>query len=75
MKAPRLKRDWVGRHVRTKHELRNGFVTIPVGTVMEVRYNRAGLSLRGLACECCGVRPSITRVPEYDVDLLPEASE
>jgi hypothetical protein len=69
-KKPRLKRDWVGRTVRTRRELRNGMITIPAGTIAEVTYNRAGLELSTTSCESCGVRVFIRGVAEHDVDLL-----
>ena len=73
-KLPRLKRDWVGRTVRTKRELRNGMMSIPAGTIAEVTYNRAGLELSTQPCDSCGVRIFIKRVPEHDVELLLEES-
>lgn len=72
--APRLKRDWVGRKVRTRRELRNGMGVIPAGTVAIVTYNRSGLSLSTDPCGSCGVRVLINRVPEHDVELLPKPS-
>jgi len=67
---PRLKRDWIGRKVRTLVELKNGYVRIPAGTVMTVTYSRAGLSLESDPCEHCGVRASVNRVSERGVELL-----
>lgn len=71
-KKPRLKRDWVGRKVRTVVMMRNGNMEIPIGTVCEVTYNRGGLTLKTEPCDCCGVAIYITRVPERDVRLLME---
>ncbi len=71
VKKPKLKRDWVGRKVRTRRELRNGYVTIPVGTVCTVTYNHSGLSLSTDACGACGVQCHIAKVPEHGVELLP----
>lgn len=71
VKKPKLKRDWKGRKVRTLRDLRNGWGVIPAGTVFEVRENWAGLNLLGDRCTCCGLRASINRVPEHDVELLP----
>lgn len=68
---PRLKRDWIGRQVRTRVELRNGLVIIPVGTVCTVSDNHSGLRLRSEPCGSCGVRVVISKVPERDVVLLP----
>jgi hypothetical protein len=72
--TPKLKRDWVGRKVRTTRELINGYVTIPRGTVATVTGNHGGLSLSTDACATCGVRCHIRKVSEFDVDLLPELS-
>lgn len=74
---PKLKRDWVGRKVRTRYELANGDVIIPAGAVLTVRHNGGarqqggGLTLVAPPCECCHVRVFITHVRERDVDLLP----
>jgi len=67
---PRLMRDWVGRTVRTRRELRSGMLAIPKGTVATVTYNRAGLTLSTEPCGHCGVGIYITKVPLGDVDLL-----
>lgn len=69
-KVPRLKRDWAGRHVRTRHALRNRLAQIPAGTVCEVERNHAGLHLVTTPCPCCGVQVYINRVPESSVILL-----
>jgi len=68
---PRLKRDWVGRKVKTLRELRNGNTLVPAGTVMEVSRNHSGLWLMTDGCSHCGVRVFITKVPMSDVELMP----
>lgn len=73
-KSPRLKRDWVGRMVRTKRELRNGNMTVSAGTVAKVTQYYRGLRLESEPCERCGVGVHIARVPEHDVELLLEES-
>lgn len=75
VETPRLKRDWVGRKVRTRRELRNGMGIIPAGTVVTVTSNHSGLSLSTDSCGSCGVRVLISKVPERDVDLLPKTSD
>lgn len=72
VEIPRLKRDWVGRKVRTRRELRNGIFSIPLGTVCTVSYNHSGLSLNTDPCGSCGVRLFISKVSESDVELLPK---
>lgn len=56
--------------VRLLVELRNGFVILPVGKEMTVmsssQWHR--LELSGEDCECCGVRPRMTRVHWRDVE-------
>lgn len=68
---PKLKRDWVGRRVRTRRELRSGMMQIPADTILTVESNRSGLTLSTQPCEHCGVRIFVRRVPESDVELLP----
>lgn len=69
---PKLKRDWRGRLVRTLKEMRNGWGVIPAGTVLTVDENRAGLRLSGESCATCGMQPTINRVREHDITLLPK---
>lgn len=73
MKKPKLKRDWIGRKVRTLVELRSGIATIPLGAILEVYGNRGGLFLRSDACPHCGVMVHVRGVPEWDVEVLTEA--
>lgn len=69
-KLPRLKRDWVGRRVRVKRELRNGNMVVSPGAIATVTQFYRGLRLESEPCEHCGVGVSITQVPEHAVDLL-----
>lgn len=68
---PKLKRDWVGRKVRSLHAMQNGYYVIPKGTVFVVVVNRGGLRLRTEPCKCCGVSCFISKVRESSVELLP----
>lgn len=70
MDKPRLKRDWKGLHVRSLIELKNGHERIPSGTVFTVRENCRGLRLEGPKCPRCGVSVFITRVREWDVEII-----
>lgn len=63
--------DWVGRRVRLRCELRNGYVVIPEGAVAVISGARSGVSLTGPACTGCGLRPVISGVDPHDLDLLP----
>ena len=67
---PRLKRDWIGRNVRTLRVIATSIVEIPAGTVMEVVGNHGGLDLKAPACPGCGIRPFVRKVAAYDVVLL-----
>lgn len=76
MIAPKYQRKngdwWRDRLVITKRELRNGFLTIPAGTVCIVNRKYAGLSLRSESCPRCGLSVDISRVPYCDLILLDE---
>lgn len=76
---PRLKREWAGRLVRLRRELRNGMVVLPQGLVMEVVRYHGTLHLKTeRPCPVCEIRTrhSITKVHESDVELLaPQDSE
>jgi len=70
---PRRKKDCVGRWVRLRGRLVNGFFAIPKGTLMEIKSPAGGgFGLTGKACECCRLQASIGRVFPMDLDLLPE---
>jgi hypothetical protein len=83
VERPRLKREWKGRHVVTRVELRNGWGVVPAGTRMVVDENRRASTRTpgSLAlstekrCECCGLRAIINGVRELDVELLPEVDD
>ena len=70
MKAPKLKKDWVGLKVVTLREIRNRLTIIPAGTECIVEKNYGGLRLSTKPCKCCGVGIFITKVPEEDVDII-----
>lgn len=60
---PKLKRDYVGRIVRTTLELKNGWGVIPAGAVATINNQSpkgSGLILK--ACECCGMKAIIGHV-------------
>ncbi len=71
---PKLKRDWVGRYVRLKRQMRTGHGEIfEAGEVMLVTRNYGGLQLSPLYdCKECGRRVQgwITKVWEQDVELV-----
>lgn len=64
---PKLKRDYVGKTVRTKRPMRNSMVTIPAGTIAAVKYRpRTGADLESKPCSCCGLSANISRVEDSD---------
>lgn len=63
-------RDMVLMTFRTRRELANGYVTIPVGTECRVTYKRSGLAIEGAPCPGCGVRVHISHVMPGDLDVL-----
>ena len=67
---PRLKRDWVGLHVRSLCDLRNGYLRMPAGCICKVtRYSR-GLHLESEPCPTCGAQLRMSRVQERDVEII-----
>lgn len=65
-------RDWVGRDVILAREVGTGAARYPVGLRGKVvSQSASGLNFEAQACECCGVRPRITRLGYYDVTLAP----
>ena len=71
---PKLKRDWVGRHVRLLRDMQtHGGDMFQAGTVMRVIQNRGGLKLAKVkSCPRCAAehRERIHKVDEVDVELL-----
>ncbi len=76
---PKLKRDWVGRHVRLLRQLQNAAGEVfEAGEVMKVYRNYAGLQLSATyECGECGARKHrrITKVCEENVQLMPASFE
>lgn len=63
VKAPRLKRDYVGKTVRLTRGVRTQQVTIPAGTIMKVEHYTSGrraAHLKAPTCSCCGVSPIVS---------------
>lgn len=75
-KHPKLKRDFVGRTVRTKRELQNGFMTIPVGTICRVdRRPNVGASLTSDPCPHCGMKVNVGRVQDWDFEFVRQRTD
>lgn len=47
--------EWVGLTVETRHELRNGQIIIPAGTVAKVVSVSSGITIQTLPCPHCGI--------------------
>lgn len=73
--APKLKREWVGRHVRLLRPMQTGAgVMLGAGTVCVVEASHGGCDLRkaDVCPHCqCGHTHRIRKVPECDLELLP----
>ncbi|MGL5955425.1 MAG: hypothetical protein ACRC0X_02280 [Brevinema sp.] len=57
---PKLKRDWIGKLVRSKVDMQNHYAHIPKGTLFEVEYASRRLELLTFHCDCCNSRLKIT---------------
>lgn len=73
-KTLKYKSQWAGLKVGTLKPLSNGLCSIAQGTVCVVTRNWGGLRLTSDACPCCGVRVHISRVMEYDVEIIGRAA-
>ena len=67
--APALVNDWKGKVVRTKCYMSNGFMVIPVGTLMTISTTGPVVHLDGDECPHCGARPSISIKGDKDSKL------
>lgn len=71
--APRLKRDYVGRRVRTTKMLRNGYAELPAGSLaVVVEQSKKGSSLRFDRCTCCGVSIFMTGIGADVIEFVEE---
>jgi len=70
LKPPKLKRDWVGKLVRTKREMRNGVAAVKAGTLCEVTSGHNGASIQTIECPCCGISIYLTQVDWNSLDFL-----
>jgi len=68
-KRPRFRN---GLRVRNIRPLRNVYGVIAAGTKFTVDNSHGGLSLTGERCPHCGLRPSISKVSETDVEIVEE---
>jgi hypothetical protein len=57
---------WKQIKVKTKQVLRNGFMSIPTGTICKIHGKGGGFELETEPCKCCGVSIWIRKVnPEH----------
>lgn len=64
--------EWAGVKVEAVTPLRNGYITIPVGTILTIERKRAGFSLNAPQCQCCGVAPHISSVEPRHLRVVEE---
>lgn len=64
-------RDWIGKDVVLARDIANGAAKHPAGLRGRiVSQSSRGLDFEAAPCQCCGVRPRITRLAYYDVTLI-----
>lgn len=75
VKHPKLKRDYIGRQVRTKRDMRNSMVTIPKGSIAVVKWRpRTGAELTCEPCGCCGLMANISGIQDHDIEFIESAA-
>ncbi|MBB4861595.1 hypothetical protein HNP46_000406 [Pseudomonas nitritireducens] len=68
---PKLKREYVGRLVRTTKELRNGWGSIPAGTVATVTsQSPKGSFIEAEPCGCCGIKAFMSYLGVDDIEFI-----
>lgn len=70
MIKPKRKMDWKGLKVISTVFLKNGTMSLPVGTEYLVSCSYGGLELESLGCEHCGLKQCITKVSELHVEIV-----
>lgn len=70
IKPPKLRRDWIGKKVRLRKELRTSLLVIQADTVCTVKYAHRGAELITDPCACCGVRVHIRKAGWDDLEFL-----
>jgi hypothetical protein len=74
VKHPKLKRDYIGKMVRTKRDMRNQMVAIRKGTIAIVKWRpRTGAELTTDPCACCGLMANISGVQDHDIEFVERA--
>lgn len=61
-------RELLGRKVRALQEIRNGWGSMPAGTVFIIERKFKGFALRAEPCTCCGFRFSVNKVSPGKVE-------
>lgn len=73
---PKLKRDYKGGTIRTKHDVQNGWGVIPAGTIATISHQSPkGSTIRVPRCECCGLQAHVSRVDAETFEFVELASE
>lgn len=72
---PKLKREYVGRRVRTLRPFSNGWGVIPSGSLATVRaQNNKGSELISDACPCCGLQAKISAIGVEDIEFVEQTN-
>ena len=74
-KTLKYRNQWVGLKVRTLKPLSNGWCSVAQGTICVVTRKWGALHLTSDACPCCGIKVHISRVKEYDVEIIGRADD
>ena len=69
---PNLVKDWLGKTVRTKREMANGYYIIPEGTIMLIDNFGPVVGLTGYSDKClfCDVKPTISVKGDKEYKLM-----
>lgn len=59
-----------GARVRSLRAIRNGYGTVPEGTLGTIRSKTRGMTVDFDGCDCCGVAMSVSHLRAGDVDLV-----
>lgn len=63
-------KDWVGQPVTLARDVSNAYCALPRGYRGKITQQHSyGLTFEGEACGCCKVRPVVTRLNYFDVQL------
>lgn len=67
-------KDWVGKRIRTKVEMQNGYALVPIGATGTVTDALSGLRIKFDACTGCGFQLRMNKVSPYNVEVIMAAA-